>query len=102
HKRWWWPAAAAAAVLAGAPAAGAYPAPSAGPLFTQVPSPTIAGKTAINGVAALSRSEAWAVGEATSPTNYDHGQFGLALHWNGTAWTQFPTPDTKRFDEVLT
>lgn len=44
---------------------------------------------ALNGVVALSRSNAWAVG------NYDatgHGWFKpLAMHWNGTAWRTIAT-----------
>src|SRR5262249_30287334 len=38
----------------------------------------------LNGVSALSQSDVWAVGNA-----------GLALHWDGAAWTPIPTPVTQ-------
>ena len=40
----------------------------------------------LNGVAAISATDAWAVGT--------YGTFKtLILHWNGTAWTRVPSPD---------
>jgi hypothetical protein len=61
-----------------------------GESWTRVPSPTIGGSGHSNylwGVTALSATSVWVVG------NYvDHGYRTLALHWNGAAWSQFPTP----------
>jgi hypothetical protein len=59
--------------------------------WTQVASPSPGGSNAVSeltGVSALTASDAWAVGS--------YGTFGaatLALHWNGTSWTQVPTPN---------
>ena len=41
---------------------------------------------ALSGVSAISATDAWAVGYASSRT----GQQPLILHWNGTAWRQVP------------
>jgi hypothetical protein len=64
-----------------------------GATWTRVPSPSPggpAGNNSLDGVAATSASNAWAVG------GYDGGPgtavHTLAEHWNGTAWTQVPTP----------
>jgi hypothetical protein len=42
----------------------------------------------LNAVAATSATDAWAVG------NYSSGSASgtLILHWNGSAWTQVPSP----------
>ena len=53
-----------------------------------VPSPSPGNDTLINGVAATSANNAWAV-----------GTFNLSgdvwiLHWNGTAWKAVPTAPT--------
>src|SRR5436305_546774 len=49
-------------------------------------------KDVLSGVAALTASNAWAVG------GYDTGGTGLnhtlIEHWNGTAWSIVPTPDS--------
>ena len=51
----------------------------------QVPGPHLPVHSAsLHGVAALSASDAWAVGSA------DAGS--LILHWNGTAWKRVPSP----------
>jgi hypothetical protein len=48
----------------------------------------------LNGVAATSASDAWAVGTeeipGVSPTS---GSYTMILHWNGTAWKQAPSPN---------
>jgi hypothetical protein len=63
-----------------------------GTAWTQVPSPTPGGPVlSLSGVAASSASDAWAVGDygtGTAPATHT-----LVEHWNGTAWTQVPSPD---------
>jgi hypothetical protein len=78
-----------------APAARAATAPP----FTVVPSPTFRAVT-LNGVAARSPAEAWAVGTFSAP-GYDAGRAALALHWDGAAWTAMTASDTRHNDEVL-
>ena len=41
----------------------------------------------LNGVAIISRSNAWSVGDYTTSTG---GQAALTLHWNGTSWARVP------------
>lgn len=54
------------------------------------PSPTCpAGGLGLDGVAAASSSEAWAVGYCYS----NSGVKTVILHWDGTAWTRVPSPD---------
>jgi len=53
-----------------------------------------------NAVTARTSTDAWAVGDFLGP-NDDDGLVMLAEHWNGTAWTQTPTPNIFRFDEKL-
>jgi hypothetical protein len=53
-----------------------------------------------NAVSARTSTDAWAVGNFLGP-NDDDGQVMLAEHWNGTAWSQVPTPNVVRFDEKL-
>jgi hypothetical protein len=65
--------------------------------WRQVASPS-RGKfsTVLLGVAALSRTSAWAVG------SYDngHGSQSLALHWNGRRWSQASTPNPDGSSEL--
>jgi hypothetical protein len=56
-----------------------------GTSWTRVPSPTVAGDTFLEGVAATSPRNAWAVGETI-------GGKAVILHWNGTSWTEVPSP----------
>jgi hypothetical protein len=105
HRRWM-PAGAALALAAMVGTVAAGPAGPAGAAaaatpFAVVPSPVITGSTTLNGVSALSPTEAWAVGSFKVP-GYDGGLAALALHGNGTTWTAVPASDTRRFDEVLT
>jgi hypothetical protein len=59
--------------------------------WTQVPSPSPGGANAgsfLTGVSAVSASDAWAVGY--------YGTFGLStlvLRWDGSGWTQVPSPN---------
>jgi hypothetical protein len=59
-----------------------------GTKWRQVPSPHLGGRRAassLGGVAAISRSNAWAVGSGS----YDSAT--LILHWNGNAWKLAPS-----------
>jgi len=58
-----------------------------GSSWTIVPTPTLTGgaKSTLNGVAALSPNNAWAVGKGRNGA-------ALAEHWNGTAWSVVPVP----------
>jgi hypothetical protein len=61
-----------------------------GTTWTQVPSPSPGGfLNALNGVHATSASNAWAVGISE---NNAGGPQTLIEHWDGTAWTQVPSP----------
>jgi hypothetical protein len=53
-----------------------------------------------NAVSARTTTDAWAVGDFLGP-NDDDGLVMLAEHWNGTAWSQTPTPNIFRVDEKL-
>jgi hypothetical protein len=65
-----------------------------GTSWQSVPAPTsgVGEFPELNAVAALSPSDAWAVGE--SRTESPHGGKGqtLTLHWNGTSWQAVPSP----------
>ncbi len=55
-----------------------------------VPSPNVqANYNALNGVVALSTTNAWAVGQESS---YPNPNQALSEHWNGTSWSIVPTP----------
>lgn len=54
----------------------------------------------LNAVGARSGADAWAVGNYLGP-NDDDGQVMPAEHWNGSAWSQVPTPNVVFFDEKL-
>jgi hypothetical protein len=57
-----------------------------GTAWTPVPSPNpVPGGDTLSGVAAVSASDAWAVGGKNGRT--------LILRWNGTVWRQMPGPD---------
>jgi len=61
-----------------------------GRAWKQVPSPTPAGSTQgeLLGVSAISANDIWAVGSYDLPT----GAYSLIEHWNGTAWSEVPSP----------
>jgi hypothetical protein len=62
-----------------------------GAAWSIVPSPNTNKRlNTLNGVAALSPSDAWAVGSAHSGDLPD--QTTLVLHWNGTSWGIVPSP----------
>lgn len=58
-----------------------------GTAWTIVPTPTLTGgsKSTLNGVVALSATNAWAVGRGRNGA-------ALAEHWNGTGWSVVPVP----------
>ena len=90
---------AAGAVIALAGPALAAPAWVITP--TVNPSPQkVAFSNVLNAVDARTSTDAWAVGNFLGP-NDDDGQVMLAEHWNGSAWSQVPTPNVVRFDEKL-
>ena len=92
------------------PAVGAAAIALAGPAFaapawvitpTVNPSPQkVAFSNQFNAVAARTSTDAWAVGNFLGP-NDDDGQIMLAEHWDGTAWSQVPTPNVMGSDEKL-
>lgn len=61
-----------------------------------VPSPNVNGSSSVlNGVAAVSKNDAWAVGQASSLSTGNSGT--LTEHWNGTSWStvKSPSPGTR-------
>ncbi len=63
-----------------------------GSAWKQVSSPNPGGATQnndLNSVAATSATDAWAVGDYDTGT----GTRTVALHWDGSAWTQAATPN---------
>lgn len=61
-----------------------------GTSWSQVTSPSLADAT-LNGVSMVSPTDGWAVGSYLSTSPSDQFRF-LILHWNGSTWTQAPTP----------
>ncbi|MFL5732917.1 MAG: WD40 repeat domain-containing protein, partial [Chloroflexia bacterium] len=63
--------------------------------WTHVPSPNAGtGQNDLTGVAALSSTDAWAVGSYSADTvNYSGQSQTRILHWDGHAWTQVPSPN---------
>jgi hypothetical protein len=57
-----------------------------GAMWSVVPSPSPTGNDLLLGVAALSTSDVWAVG------NYSSGGQNLVEQWNGTSWNVIPSP----------
>jgi hypothetical protein len=71
-----------------------------GTAWTQVPSPnpvTGYNKDLLTAVAASSATNAWAVGDDTQGMTAQT----LILHWNGTAWTQVPSPNANSLSSNL-
>jgi hypothetical protein len=83
-------------------AVGSYPPPSIGApsrtliehwngtAWTQMPSPNPARSAELSGVAAVSATDAWAVGSYSSAGI--SAQRTFIEHWDGTAWSQVPSP----------
>jgi hypothetical protein len=94
------------AALAGSAGAvlGAGPAAAAA-TFTTVPSPNPnPNGNGLNAVFARTATDAWAVGsqaEIDNGTVDSDASVGLALHWNGTTWTNTPTPIVQFLNQSL-
>ena len=73
-----------------APASKATPASAC--QWSVVASPNVGSKTndTLNGVAAITANDVWAVGDYTKP---DGALLTLAEHWDGSAWSIVPTPN---------
>jgi hypothetical protein len=65
-----------------------------GTAWTRVPSPSPGPYSGLFSVAATSPDNAWAVGGCLGYCSYGSPDPGraLILHWDGTAWTQVPSP----------
>lgn len=63
-----------------------------GSAWRQVPSPSTGYLSALSGVAAVSPSDAWAVGFSTSNGAFSQAST-LIEHWNGSSWTTVPSPN---------
>ncbi len=75
--------------------------PTATPLpkgWNAVASPPIGSEGNLAAVAALSATNAWAVGNYEGP---DSLQRTLVEHWNGTSWTQVPSPSSSQRFNIL-
>ena len=73
-----------------------------GSSWSIVPSPLQGTSDLLNGIAAVSASNIWAVGTYRSSTDPMGPYFTLIEHWNGTAWSVVtsPRPDTPVSDLV--
>lgn len=56
--------------------------------WSVVSTPALEGRNALNGVAAISATEAWAVGSLWEGAS----QFPLVEHWDGSEWAIIPVP----------
>lgn len=63
-----------------------------GTTWSVVPSPNPYATQDLYGLAAVSPSDVWAVGQWFSYSPYGHG--ALIEHWNGTTWSKIPNPAT--------
>jgi hypothetical protein len=61
------------------------------------PSPAVSTFAAVS---ARTCNDAWAVGTYQGPNRHD-GKVMLAERWNGSTWSQVPTPNVSFFDEKL-
>jgi hypothetical protein len=61
-----------------------------GSAWTVVPSPNLPNGNRLEGVVALSPTDAWAVGWTSNPSYLDDRSF--SMHWDGTAWSIVDTP----------
>jgi len=73
-----------------------------GTAWTQVPSPNPANsrEPELTGVTAISASDAWAVGDYIAAVG-GFPRETLIEHWNGTAWTQMPSPNPSSTGNLL-
>lgn len=73
--------------------------------WTNVPGPP-KNRYSLSGVAALSATNAWAVGETGVSTATGGGLRTVTIHWDGKAWKQVPSPNptgatSANFDDTL-
>src|SRR5437762_2621516 len=62
-----------------------------GMAWSIVPSPNVAGNSnVLEAISVVSANDIWAVGYSTDSNFNNHS---LTIHWNGTSWSVFPTPD---------
>jgi hypothetical protein len=62
-----------------------------------VPAPAAGGVAEVNAISAVSATDIWAVGESFVP--FSHGPFSsFIIHWDGTNWTQVPSPSPDKDD----
>jgi hypothetical protein len=82
-----------------------------GARWSQVPSPnTGAGDNYLEGVAAISHSDVWAVGHYNQARIMDDNGYwqqagpaeSLILHWDGKAWKSLPAPDLGNVNTRIT
>lgn len=74
-----------------------------GSAWSVVPSPNPAGKTwvVLNGVAAVSANDVWAVGHSGDPSSIPLQT--LTMHWDGVSWSIIPSPSPGTYNgNVLT
>ncbi len=71
-----------------------------GSSWTRVSSPSPGTSIVLNGVSADGPTDAWAVGQAAGGMAGNEDR-SLVLHWNGTAWSQVPSPNPSTDGENL-
>lgn len=70
-----------------------------GSSWARFPSPNPAANNELLGVAAASATDAWAVGHSCADPC--HVRETLTLHWDGTSWSEVPSPSPGAADNVL-
>jgi hypothetical protein len=69
-----------------------------GTAWSLVPSPNVGTlDNTLNGISGVSASDVWAVGSSYDTTT---GNTTLALHWDGTAWSVVPSPNSGSLNDV--
>jgi hypothetical protein len=66
--------------------------------WNAVASPPVGSEGNLTAIAALSATDAWAVGQYEAP---DSLQRTLIEHWNGSTWTQIPSPNSSQRSNIL-
>jgi hypothetical protein len=77
------------------------PTPRPTPILTPTPTPTPISTNILNGIAALSSTNMWAVGYSQTPSGTGKKQ-SLIEHYNGKQWTIISSPNVGTNDTVLT
>jgi hypothetical protein len=72
-----------------------------GSAWTQVATPSPGTRESVlNGVAGTSSTDVWAVGYYRDLPYGNRVKHSLILHWNGSAWSQVPSPDFAAGNQV--